>query len=64
MKFFEISAKSIFAEYWKTGLYRDIENCCSFTIIIDNQKPAQDPMFTTDLAFMSISSVFFSLLQR
>jgi hypothetical protein len=28
MKFFEISAKSIFSEYWKTGLYREIENCC------------------------------------
>jgi hypothetical protein len=27
VKFFKISAKLLFSEYWKTGLYREIGNC-------------------------------------
>jgi mannose-6-phosphate isomerase-like protein (cupin superfamily) len=28
VKIFKISAKRLFIEYWKTGLYREIGNCC------------------------------------
>ena len=42
MKFFKISAKRLFSEYWKTGLYREIGNCSRSFVGFG------DPLFTPD----------------